>query len=62
MRTPWCAIYKTALASKGYAPGVADGVMGPKTRAAIRAFQRDLGLPTTGKPSAELLMLIRGKK
>jgi TPR repeat protein len=52
---------QSALASKGYSPGPADGQMGRKTGAAIRSFQRSIGLPPTGKPSPELLMLIRAK-
>jgi localization factor PodJL len=35
------------LAALGYDPGPADGVMGARTRAAIRAFQADAGLPVT---------------
>lgn len=36
-----------ALARRALSPGVLDGVMGPQTRAAILAFQRQLGLPET---------------
>lgn len=42
------AAAQRALAALGYDPGPADGVMGARTRAAIVAFQRDRGLPTTG--------------
>lgn len=42
------------LAALGYDPGPADGVAGPRTRGAIRAFQADHGLPVTGEPSAAL--------
>jgi TPR repeat protein len=52
---------QAALASKGYKPGPSDGVMGRKTRVAISAFQRSIGLPETGRPSAELLILLRAK-
>ncbi len=43
-----------ALARLGYAPGPADGVLGPKTRVAIRAFQASAGLPTDGRLSERL--------
>ncbi|MGE3623105.1 MAG: peptidoglycan-binding protein [Bdellovibrionales bacterium] len=33
----------------GYDPGPADGLMGPHTRSAIKAFQRDQKLPRSGK-------------
>lgn len=36
------------LAVLGYNPGPSDGVMGPKTRAAIVSFQRAAGLVTDG--------------
>ena len=49
-----------ALASKGYPSGAPDGVMGPSTRSAIQQFQKSLGLPATGQPSAELRMLLLG--
>jgi hyperosmotically inducible protein len=37
-----------ALKDKGFDPGETDGVMGPKTEAALRAYQKSEGLPTTG--------------
>ncbi len=37
-----------ALQTKGYKPGKIDGVADNETRAAIRAFQKDNGLPMTG--------------
>ncbi|WP_165741869.1 caspase family protein [Candidatus Thiosymbion oneisti] len=37
------------LAGLGFDPGPADGVMGARTRAAIRAFQRTQGLVVDGK-------------
>jgi His-Xaa-Ser repeat protein HxsA len=38
-----------ALSLKGYKPGGLDGVLGPQTRTALQAFQRDQGLPATGR-------------
>ncbi len=35
----------------GYAPGPADGVFGPKTRAALKLFQEGAELPITGIPT-----------
>jgi len=37
------------LAWLGYDPGPADGVFGSRTQAALAAFQRDQGLPVTGR-------------
>jgi peptidoglycan hydrolase-like protein with peptidoglycan-binding domain len=37
-----------ALQSKGFNPGQVDGVADDATRAAIRSFQKDNGLPITG--------------
>ena len=42
------AYVQQLLADVGYPPGVVDGLMGPATRGAIEAFQRDRGLPVTG--------------
>jgi peptidoglycan hydrolase-like protein with peptidoglycan-binding domain len=36
------------LGALGYDPGAADGLLGPRTRQALRAFQQDQGLPLTG--------------
>lgn len=43
------------LARAGHAVGEPDGVIGPKTLSAIRAFERARGLPVTGRPSLSLL-------
>jgi len=40
------------LNSLGYDAGVADGLMGRKTREALSAFQRDQGLPQSGRLDA----------
>jgi S1-C subfamily serine protease len=47
------------LATLGYNPGSADGVAGPRTRAAIRDFQKDQGIPVTGRASSELELVLR---
>ena len=43
-----------ALRRLGYDPGPVDGIPGARTRAAIRAFQADAGLPVTGQISEGL--------
>ena len=43
------------LAVHGYDPGPADGVAGPRTRAAIEQYQMDARLPVDGRASAALL-------
>jgi len=45
---------QAALAWRGYYSGRIDGVMGPETRSAIRAFQKQQGLPATGEIDSEL--------
>ena len=47
------------LAYLGYDPGPADGIFGSRTRAAIRAFQAQAGLPVTGAISAGLETALR---
>ena len=42
-----------ALKGKGTDPGPADGVMGPQTQKALRAFQSANGLKTSGRLDAE---------
>jgi len=51
---------QTALSQLGYAPGPIDGIMGSKTRAAIRAYQIDTGLPVSGEPSVALHEHLQG--
>jgi peptidoglycan hydrolase-like protein with peptidoglycan-binding domain len=38
-----------ALQDKGLDPGPIDGIMGPKTQAALRNYQKDQKLPETGR-------------
>lgn len=47
------------LTRLGYDPGPIDGAPGPRTRAAVRAFQVDHRLPTDGAVSAALLPRLR---
>lgn len=46
---------KDQLREHGYAPGPPGGTLDPQTTRAIRAYQRDAGLPADGEPSQELL-------
>lgn len=47
------------LLDLGYDPGPSDGRMGPKTRSAIRAYQKDSGLSADGRITASLIDKIR---
>ncbi len=42
-----------SLTDKGFHPGAVDGVMGPRTRAGIREYQKAENLPVTGRLDAE---------
>ncbi|EPX79919.1 lytic murein transglycosylase [Litoreibacter arenae] len=46
---------QTRLTARGFDTGGADGVLGPKSQAAISAYQRSVGLEATGNPSPALL-------
>ena len=52
---PTTTYVQQALNSLGFDAGSADGQGGPKTRKAIRKFQAEQGLKTSGSISAELL-------
>lgn len=43
------------LAKLGYRPGPADGISGPRTGAAVRAFEQRIGWPSTGQVTRALL-------
>lgn len=43
---------QATLEAEGCSPGLLDGLAGPKTRTALRAFQLREGLPPTGSPDA----------
>ncbi len=69
LRTPWPVettlslndrlAAQTALASLGYNPGNADGVIGLATRQALRAWQKAQGLPADGYLSADMVRRLR---
>jgi len=50
---------QTALAKLGYNPGAPDGMIGAGTRQALRAWQKDHGLPADGYLSPELVGRLR---
>ena len=43
------------LTTLGYNPGTTDGVYGERTKAAIEAFQQDIGIPVDGQINQQLL-------
>lgn len=47
------------LSVRGYYRSALDGVSGPGTKSAVRAFQRDAGLPVTGIVDERLLAELR---
>ncbi len=48
------------LLARGYDIGVADGIPGGRTREAVRAEQRRLGLPEDGRTGERILRALRG--
>lgn len=44
-----------ALARRGYEPGPIDGVYGPRTSAAVKSYQHQEKLPTTGLLTPDLV-------
>ena len=53
------AAVQADLLDLGYDPGPVDGILGPRTRAAIRAYQDDAHLPVDGLVSASLVVSLR---
>ncbi|MGW0786539.1 peptidoglycan-binding protein [Streptomyces sp. NPDC002913] len=49
------------LALLGYEPGVADGIDGPNTQAAVSAFQSDQGLPQNGQCTGDTLIALAAR-
>lgn len=54
--------YRPNLKSEGYDVGPIDGLVGARTTAAIKRFQISKGLDPTGRPSPELLLILRTQK
>jgi hypothetical protein len=50
---------QSALADRGYYHGEIDGVIGDGTRRAVRRFQRDAGLPVTGRIDSRTVRALR---
>jgi peptidoglycan hydrolase-like protein with peptidoglycan-binding domain len=50
---------QVALKNAGYDPGKIDGIMGPKTREAIMAFQKTHSLKLTGKADEATWALLK---
>ena len=46
---------QTRLARLGFYTEETDGLLGPKTRSAVRMFQKQIGLPADGHPTPELV-------
>ncbi len=52
---------QTLLKQTGFDAGPADGIVGPRTNAAVRAFIRTRGLNLPDEPSRRVLEAMRGK-
>ena len=50
-----------ALTALGYEPGPIDGIYGPKTKRAIQAFERAMGMTPTGAATIELWWSLLGE-
>jgi len=49
------------LSNLGYDPGPADGIMGSKTREAIKLYQQDHDLPVTGQLNSDSKKMLIGE-
>jgi membrane-bound lytic murein transglycosylase B len=52
---------QSMLTTLGFEPGEPDGILGDKTRRAIRMFQKSVELPADGYPDPALLERLRGR-
>jgi lytic murein transglycosylase len=52
---------QSALNAQGFSSGAADGLMGPATQAALRRWQRSVGLPADGYPTPDVLQRLLGR-
>ncbi len=52
---------QSGLKRMGYDPGRIDGILGPRTRAAIRAYQKDHGLAVDERPTQALALHIQAQ-
>jgi membrane-bound lytic murein transglycosylase B len=50
---------QTRLARLGFYTDEADGLLGPKTRSAVRMFQKQAGLPADGHPTPEVVQRLQ---
>jgi peptidoglycan hydrolase-like protein with peptidoglycan-binding domain len=53
---------QTELTARGHDIGAIDGMLGPKTDAAIRAFQKHADLPVDGAPTGPLLARLKAAR
>lgn len=53
---------QTLLIAKGYALGAADGMLGDKSRQAIKAEEARLGWPVTGRGGQKILQALRSQR
>ena len=56
IRTEMIIKMQEILTEKGYYEGIADGKLGPKTRSALRAFQKKNNLKQDGYPNKDTLL------
>ena len=52
---------QNVLNNLGYDAGPADGIMGPKTRQAIKMYQQDHNLPVTGQLNSNSKKILIGE-
>lgn len=59
MSGPDVTAVQTQLTARGFHPGAIDGIYGPNTAAAVRAFQQQQGLPVTGIVCGQTYVLLQ---